>query len=138
MGETMNALVTQMIEKKDASTVLQRIAEKDQTAVKDCIDVYGNFIWTLAKKFTRSREQAAIATEEIFTDIWRYCGECRPGDLPNEGKIIELIALRRLIKFRRQNEQTLAANIETTEKNKTQERTGFQNAFGDSVRYSHL
>ncbi len=65
----MNALATRTIEKTETSTILQRIAERDKTAVKDCIDTYGNFIWALARKLTRSREEAARATEEIFTDI---------------------------------------------------------------------
>ncbi len=68
----MIALATRTIQNTETSTILRRIAEKDKTAVKDCIDTYGNFIWALARKFTASREIAEAATEEIFVDIWRY------------------------------------------------------------------
>ncbi len=97
----MNALATRTADKTGASTILQRIAERDKTAVGDCIDEYGSFIWTLAKKFTESFEEAEAATEEIFTDIWQYCDAARNARSSDE-KLIAMIALRRLIKFSRQ------------------------------------
>jgi DNA-directed RNA polymerase specialized sigma24 family protein len=77
--------------------ILGRIAERDRTAVEECIDTYGNFIWALTRKLTRSREEAARATEEIFIDIWQY--RERERDVETiEKKLIAMIALRRLIK----------------------------------------
>ncbi len=96
----VNAVVdsaTRRIQKPETSTILQRIAEKDKTAVKDCIDTYGNFIWALAKKLTASREEAEAATEEIFIDIWQSC-ERAHNNQSIEKKLIAMIALRRLIK----------------------------------------
>ena len=78
-------------------TILQRIGNKDRTAVEDCIDTYGNFIWALARKFTASREEAEAATQEIFIDIWRYAGRADQPQ-PAEDVLIALIARRRLIK----------------------------------------
>jgi len=71
-------------------------------AVKDCLDVYGNFIWALARKFTGStQEEAALveaAAQEIFIDIWQYAE--RGGKAQSDDNIlISLIALRRLIKY---------------------------------------
>jgi hypothetical protein len=110
----MDALATRSNEKKEIPTILRRIAEKDKTAVKDCIDVYGDFIWTLARKFTGSREAAAIATEEIFTDIWQY-SERESGIRSTEDKLIAMIALRRLIKSSSvQAEKKFMANIDET------------------------
>jgi DNA-directed RNA polymerase specialized sigma24 family protein len=99
--------------KTETSTILRRIAEKDKTAVKDCIDAYGNFIWALAKKLTHSREEAARATEEIFTDIWRYRAR-EPDTRSSEEKLIAMIALRRLIKSSRQAKQISMSNIDAT------------------------
>ena len=93
----MTALTTRTIQKKQTLTILQRIAEKDKTAVKDCIDTYGNFIWALAKKFTHSTEETEAATLEIFIDIWRY-SERTDKTQSAEEKLISMIALRRLIK----------------------------------------
>jgi len=70
----MNASATRTIEKTETSTILRRIAERDKTAVKDCIDAYGNLIWALARKLTRSCEEAEAVTEKfllIFGDTAR-------------------------------------------------------------------
>ena len=99
------------IKKTETLTILQRIAEKDKTAVKDCIDTYGDFILALAKKLTASREEAETATEEIFIDIWRYCERARNIELI-EKKLIAMIALRRLIKPSQQAKQISMTNID--------------------------
>jgi hypothetical protein len=93
----MNNSATQTIKKTETSSILQRIAERDKTAVKDCIDAYGNFIWALARRLTGTPEEAARATEEIFIDIWQYREGEREIDAI-EKKLIAIIALRRLIK----------------------------------------
>ncbi len=109
----MIASATLRIQKTETSTILRRIAEKDKTAVKDCIDTYGNFIWALARKLTASREEAEAATEEIFIDIWRYCERAR-NTQSIEKKLIAMIALRRLIKPSQQAKQISMANIDAT------------------------
>ena len=98
MVKTMTALTTQTIKKTKPSTILQRIAKKDKTAVKDCVDAYGSFIWALARKFTASMEEAEAATQEIFNDIWRYSERADKAQSA-ESVLIALIARRRLIKF---------------------------------------
>ncbi len=52
--------------------LFQRIYENDRTAITECIDTYGNFIWALARKHTASNEKAELAAQEIFEDIWQY------------------------------------------------------------------
>jgi len=93
----MTALTTLTIQKTKPLTILQRITNKDRTAVKDCVDAYGNFIWALARKFTASREEAEAAAQEIFIDIWQYAER---GDKTQsaENLLIALIARRRLMK----------------------------------------
>ncbi len=80
-------------------TILQRIAGKDKTAVADCIDTYGDFIWALAQKFTGSAEEAEAATQEIFIDIWRYAEQHAEQPPAAEKLLIALIARQRLTKF---------------------------------------
>ena len=94
--KTMTTLASRTIQKTKSLTILQRIARKDKTAVKECVDTYGNFIWALARKFTRSREEAEAAAQKIFTDIWRHAE--RDDQSPSaENLLIALIARRRLI-----------------------------------------
>jgi DNA-directed RNA polymerase specialized sigma24 family protein len=109
----MQSLTTRTIQKTETSAILRRIAEKDKTAVEDCIDAYGNFIWALARKFTGSRAEAAKATEEIFTDIWQYCERARNAQSV-EKKLIAMIALRRLIKPFQYAENESMATIDAT------------------------
>jgi DNA-directed RNA polymerase specialized sigma24 family protein len=100
----MNALVARTTDETETSTILQRIAARDETAVKVCIDVYGDFIWAMARKFIDSPVEAAKATEEIFRDIWQYCDGARNAP-SSEQKLIAMIALRRLIKTSRKARQ---------------------------------
>ncbi len=81
----------------ETSTILRRVAEKDTSALKDCIDAYGDLIWALSRKLTGSTEKAETVTEEIFTDIWRYCDRPR-NTQSTEKELIVMIALRRLMK----------------------------------------
>ncbi len=91
---------TQTIKKTKSLTILQRIENKDRTAVQDCIDAYGNLIWALARKFTASTDEAEAATLEIFRDIWRYSE--RGDKLQSaEDMVISQIARRRLIRYLR-------------------------------------
>ena len=98
MVKNMATLVTRTIKKRNPLTIFQRIGNKDKTAVKDCVDVYGNFIWALARKFTASAEEAEAATLEIFTDIWRYTERADQSQSP-EKLLIALIARRQLVKY---------------------------------------
>ena len=107
----MQFLTMRLIQKNEPTTILRRIAERDKTAVKDCIDTYGNFIWALAKKLTRSPEEAASATEKIFTDIWQY-SERASDNRSIEKKLIVQIALRRLIKSRQNAKQKSMSKID--------------------------
>ena len=111
----MIASATRTIQNTETSTILRRIAKKDKTAVKDCIDTYGSFIWALARKLTASSAEAEAATEEIFTDIWQYC-ECIRNTQSIEKKLIAMIALRRLIKPSQQAKQMFMANIDASNK----------------------
>jgi len=125
----MIALATRTIQKTETSTILRRIAEKDKTAVKDCIDAYGNFIWAL-KKADRFARRSGKATEEIFIDIWRYCERaCNTHSI--EKKLIAMIALRRLIKQFQYAKQNIYGKHRYTERtrvgvSKGQEWTEFQ------------
>ncbi|MBA3634092.1 MAG: sigma-70 family RNA polymerase sigma factor [Acidobacteria bacterium] len=86
-------------------SILQRIAQKDKTAVEECFGSYGGLVWSIAKKFTNSREDAEDAVQDIFIDIWKYAGRFDAAKSA-ESSFIVLLARRRLIdrlrKFNRQ------------------------------------
>ena len=77
-------------------TILQRVARADKTAFEECVNFYGDFVWGLARKFTKTREDAEDAVQEIFIDIWKNAARFDPVKSP-ESAFIWLIARRRLI-----------------------------------------
>lgn len=54
-----------------SKTILQRIAESDQTAVNECLENYGNYIWAIAKKCCADQVETEELVQKIFLDIWK-------------------------------------------------------------------
>lgn len=79
------------------SAILHRIGKAERSAVEDCVRAYGNLVWALAKKFTRSSEQAEKLVMEIFADIWACAAFYEPGKWTEENYILR-VAVRRLFK----------------------------------------
>ena len=77
-------------------SILQRIAAGEPTAVQDCLDKYSGLVWSLAKKFTRTTEDAEDAVQEIFIDLWQHAERFDPRKAA-EITFIALVARRRLI-----------------------------------------
>ena len=79
-----------------SSSVLQRIAGGDSTAVRECIEQYGALVWSLARRLTRSPSDAEDATQEIYLDVWRSAARFDPSQ-GSDKVFIAMIARRRLI-----------------------------------------
>ncbi len=94
----MHASAVQTVKRTKPLNIFQRLAKKDKAAVKDCVDLYGDFIWALARKFTGSTEEAEAAAQEIFIDIWRFA-ERADKIQSADNVLISQIARRRLIKY---------------------------------------
>lgn len=84
--------------------VLKRIARGEQHAVSDCIDEFGNLVWALARRLSRTRADAEDAVQEIFIDLWRSAGRYDPAQ-GSEKVFITTIARRRLIDRLRRSAQ---------------------------------
>ena len=80
------------------SRILSKIVLADKTAAKECVDVYGGMVWSLARKYTASTEEAEKAVQEIFIDIWQNAKYCDLS-MSDEKVWIALIARRRLSKY---------------------------------------
>ena len=96
-GKAKNISASQTNGSGKPPAMFQRIADGDMSAVRECIDAYGNVILALAKKFTDSTEEAETATQEIFLDLWKYA-DCFAQAKMCEKTFIFLIARRRLSK----------------------------------------
>jgi RNA polymerase sigma-70 factor (ECF subfamily) len=96
--QTKTYSIVQTNQGAGSSSVLQRVANGDPTAVEECIDNYGNLIWSMAKKFTDSTEDAEAVTKEIFLNIWRHAARFEQTDY-DELLFITVIARRQLRKY---------------------------------------
>lgn len=77
-------------------TILQRIAIDDKHAVRECVDKYGKLIWSMARKFTYTREDAEDVVQEVFIEIWKYAGRY-DRTKSSEITFVALLARRKLI-----------------------------------------
>ena len=99
--------------------ILQRIAGQDKEAVGECLDAYGKLVWSLARKYTKTREDAEDAVQDIFIDIWKYAARFDARKSP-ECAFITLIARRRLIdRLRKSTLQPQTAVFEDEMQNET-------------------
>jgi len=60
------------------------------------MDVYGGFVWSLARRYTRSVADAEDAAQEIFLELWKSAARYDPA-MGKESTFIATIARRRLI-----------------------------------------
>lgn len=79
----------------DGSSLLQRIAVGDRTAVDDCIDQYGGLIWSIGKRYLCDNDELEDATQEVFIELWQQAARFDP-KLGTEVSFVAMIARRRM------------------------------------------
>jgi RNA polymerase sigma factor (sigma-70 family) len=79
-----------------ADSLLQRVATNEPAAVQAVIDRYGGLVWSLARRFSISSEDAEDAVQEIFLELWKSASRYDPA-VGGEATFIAMIARRRLI-----------------------------------------
>lgn len=90
-------------------SVLQKIADGDQSAVQDCIKTYGGLVWSLARRMLRNQDDAEDAVQEIFLDIWKNASRFDPAQA-SETTFVAMIARRRLIDKIRHTQRRISAD----------------------------
>src|SRR5687768_16447720 len=78
------------------STILNRIANGDATAVQDCLKTYGGLVWSLARRMLRHPDDAEDVVQEIFIDVWKNAARFDPSR-SSETTFIAMIARHRII-----------------------------------------
>jgi RNA polymerase sigma-70 factor (ECF subfamily) len=77
-------------------SILERIAAGDKLAVGECLDRYGDLVWSLARRYLRNAADAEDAVQDIFIDVWGSAGRY-DRNIASEVAFISTIARRRLI-----------------------------------------
>jgi RNA polymerase sigma-70 factor (ECF subfamily) len=100
----------------ETESILHRVAEGDQDAIKECMDRFSGLVWSLARRLAGNSAEAEDAVQEIFIDVWRSAGRFDPS-IASETTFIAMIARRRLIDRgrRRARRPEVAAIPETIE-----------------------
>jgi len=76
--------------------VLERIAAGDPAAVREALDLYGDLVWSLARRFTRTEADAEEAVQDIFVLLWRKSAQFDPSK-GREATFVSVLARRMLI-----------------------------------------
>ncbi len=82
------------------SSILERIANGDRTAVAECIDEYSGLIWSLSRRFLGNESDAEEVVQEIFVELWQKASRFDP-EVAAEVTFVSMLARRRLIDRRR-------------------------------------
>ena len=89
-------------QQKLPSSLLEKIAQGDQSAVGQCLDQYGDLVWSLARRFLGNSADIEDAVQEIFIEIWSNAERYKP-EIASEVTFIATITRRRLIDRLRKN-----------------------------------
>jgi RNA polymerase sigma-70 factor (ECF subfamily) len=92
----MNFRLSDNTARPAADPVLVRVARGEEFAVEEFMSSYGNLVWALAKRFTKTTEDAEDAVQEIFIEIWQNAARYDSAKSA-ESTFITMIARRRLI-----------------------------------------
>lgn len=81
---------------RTADSLLVRVAQGDAVAARECVNRYGNLIWSIARRFAHTHANAEELVGEIFNEIWRSAPRFDPLQ-GSEAVFVATIARRRLI-----------------------------------------
>ena len=52
--------------------LLCRLAQRESSAVQECIELYGGLVWSIARRLSKTQSDAEDVTQEIFLAIWQH------------------------------------------------------------------
>lgn len=77
-------------------SILQRIANGDESAADDCVRAYGGFVWRLSRRYLdHAQSEIEDAVQDVFIEIWLHAKRFDPTK-GSEAAFVATIAHRRL------------------------------------------
>lgn len=79
-------------------SILQRVADGDAEAVRECVDQYTDLVWSIARRLLGggARVEAEDAVQDVFIDLWKSAGRFDPS-VASEAAFVVMVARRRMI-----------------------------------------
>lgn len=74
-------------------TLLGRVAAGDPAAVRECIASFGPLVWSIARRFRASDDEAAQLCADMFGALWQQVGRYDPG-VASEPVFVTMVARR--------------------------------------------
>lgn len=93
------------------ASLLHRVADGEQAAVKELLDHYGGLVYSLARRFCYEPGEVDDAVQDIFTAIWRSAARFDPA-LGSEETFVAMVARRRLIDRRRRAQRRPVTKVD--------------------------
>jgi RNA polymerase sigma factor (sigma-70 family) len=81
---------------RSPAALLPRVALGEEAAFEECVRRYGNFVYSIARRYSKDERDAEDASQEIFMALWRNAGSF-DASRGTEPTFVALIARRRLI-----------------------------------------
>jgi RNA polymerase sigma-70 factor (ECF subfamily) len=78
------------------ASILERVASGEQAAFAQCVDQFGNLVWSLARRMCKTAADAEDAAQDIFLIIWRKAAQF-DATRGSEAVFIATLARRSLI-----------------------------------------
>lgn len=98
---------------QSVGSLLALVARREPQSLNQCIEQYGNLIWSIAKRYSPSQADAEDAVQEIFLELWQKADRFNPS-LSAETTFVTMIARRRLIdRYRKQSRSVEATGVES-------------------------
>jgi len=76
--------------------ILQRVASGDAAAMRDFVERYGDLLWSLARRMTRTDAEAEEAVQDILVYLWQRAPQFDSA-AGEEITFVSVVARRRLI-----------------------------------------
>ena len=80
----------------EVKSLLRRVANLEDGAARECIQVYGGLVWSMAKATCESEQDAEQAAADIFIEIWKACGTCHGNE--DERLFVRTLAIKYLLR----------------------------------------
>ncbi len=104
----------------------------------ECLNHYGDLVWSLARRLLPASADAEDAVQEIFVDLWQNSGRFDP-EIASEKTFVVMLARRRLIDRRRKLGRSVQEQLidETTLTRPEQERVDKVELADEAARANH-